>query len=446
VSSSRRVSFHTLGCRLNRAETALLAEGFRRRGYTVAPHGSEVEVAVLNTCSVTDRADARCRNEIRRIRRRSPEAVVCAVGCYSQAEPETVGALPGVDLVVGTDRKYALASLVEEFLRAACEGTPPAGPDFHVSRRPDNGGFEHEGPGYYPEATRANVKIQDGCDFCCSFCILPRVRGRARSRPYDAILAEGRELAARGHRELVVTGVNIGTWGEGGRTVGDVARGLSEIPDVRRVRISSIEPSTVPEDLLAWMESCEKACRHLHLPLQSADDGVLAAMRRVYSAADVARFVEGALERMPDLGVGTDVIVGFPGETEEAFERTYRFVEATPFTNVHVFSYSDRRRTVAERLEPKVPARGVKERSRRMRDLARRKKGEFYARQIGREAEVLFETVDEDGLRKGWTGSYVRVAVEPDLAAENEIVRMALDEVSGDCCRGRIVETATGTR
>lgn len=443
MSGARRVSFHTLGCRLNQAETALMAEGFRRKGYAIAEHGTEVDVAVINTCSVTDRADARCRNEIRKILRRSPRALVCAVGCYAQAETEAVGSILGVDLVVGTDRKSRLADLVEARLEAGCEGTVAPGPEFHVSRRPDNGRFDYPGPGFYPDATRANVKIQDGCDFCCAFCILPRVRGRARSRPLEEVVAEGRALAERGHRELVVTGVNVGTYAFEGRTIADVAGRLAEIPGVARLRISSIEPSTVPDDLLAWMAGCEKACRHLHLPLQSGDDAVLAAMRRVYRIEAYARFVERALDRVPGLAVGTDVIVGYPGETAEAFERTARFVEATPFSNVHVFTHSDRPRTVAAQLAPKVPAAEREARSTAMRAIARRKKRAFLEDHLGREVEVLFETVDGDGLRKGWTGTYLRVAVAPEAAAENEIARVAITGIEDGFCRGRIVPSPT---
>ncbi len=424
---ARRVSFYTLGCRLNQAETALVAEGFRKSGYSVHGHGEPVDVAVINTCSVTERADARCRNEIRKIRRRSPEAVVCAVGCYAQAEPGKVSGIPGVDLVVGTDRKYGLVGLVDDYLRAPCEG-----PRVEVSARPDNGAFDHAGAGYYPRTTRANLKIQDGCDFCCAFCILPRVRGRARSRTLDEIVTEARELAERGHREIVVTGVNVGTYAADGHSIARVLDEVTAIDGVRRVRVSSIEPTTVPDAVIDWMATSEKACRHLHLPLQSGDDRILSAMRRVYTTAEYASFVEKAVERMPDLGLGTDVIVGFPGETDEMFENTVRFVESMPYTYMHVFSYSDRPRTVADRLGEKVHSRTIKERSGRLREIAARKRAAWLESLVDTEVEVLFETVDSDGLRKGLTGSYARVGIEPGAAIENEICRVRVAEVRGD--------------
>lgn len=442
MTASRRVSFLTLGCRLNQAETALMAEGFRRDGYEVVEHGEATEVAVIHTCSVTERADARARNEIRKIMKRSPDAMVCAVGCYAQAEPGKVAAIPGVDLVVGTDRKYRLAELVAEAERAACEAphldvdaaASASVPRVEVASRPDNGAFDYAGAGHYPHTTRANVKIQDGCDFCCAFCILPRVRGKARSRRFGDILAEGAELVRRGHRELVVTGVNVGTYAFEGASVADVARELAGIDEGIRVRVSSIEPTTVPDDLLAWMAESPQACRHLHLPLQSADDAILERMRRVYTFADYASFVERAVARVAHLGLGTDVVVGFPGETDAAFEATLRAVEALPFAYVHVFPYSDRPKTVADRLGDKVHSRTIKERAERLRTVAAAKRDAFLAGLVGRTERVLFETVDRDGLRKGLTGSYARVGIDPEAAAENDWVFV---RITGVDHRGR---------
>ncbi|MBD3297547.1 MAG: radical SAM protein, partial [candidate division Zixibacteria bacterium] len=377
MSRRRRVSFYTLGCRLNQAETALMAESFRQQGYDISEHGSPVDVAVINTCSVTERADARCRNEIRKIRRRSPDAVVCAVGCYAQADTDTVAAIMGVSLVVGTDKKYGLADLVQSYNQRICHSERSEesafepvdtagdkkqilrsaqediytdvtnGPEIHVSKRPDTGGFEYPAAGYYADLTRANIKIQDGCDFCCAFCLLPRVRGDARSRRLGDIVAEGYELARRGHKELIIAGVNIGTYAFEGFTIADVARSLSDIPGVERVRVSSIEPTTVNDDLLEWMATSPKACRHLHLPLQSGDDSVLKGMKRVYTTSDYAQFVDKAMRMMPDVGLGTDVIVGFPGEGEREFANSMRFVEEMPFSYLHIFSYSERPKTAA---------------------------------------------------------------------------------------------------
>jgi threonylcarbamoyladenosine tRNA methylthiotransferase MtaB len=428
--TARKVSFYTLGCRLNQAETALMAESFRQRGYAVAEHGAPVEVAVINTCSVTERADARCRQEIRKIRRRSPDAIVCAVGCYAQADTRTVAAIMGLDFVVGTDKKYAIADMVEGHTRRPL-------PVVDVSPRPDTGEFDYPMAGYYPHQTRATVKIQDGCDFCCAFCLLPRVRGAARSRPMADIIAEGHELARRGHKELVISGVNIGTYADADHTITDIARALSDTPGIERVRVSSIEPSTVGEELLRWMATSPKACHHLHLPLQSGDDAVLDRMKRVYTTAEYARFVETAKRLMPDLGLGTDVMVGFPGENESEFVNSLEFIEEMPFSYLHVFSYSQRPRTPAAYYDDKNDGKVIRERSDIMHELAVKKKQVFFDEHIGREVEVLFETVDDDGWRKGFTGSYLKVAADPNAVPLNEISSVAIHDRTHDFCLAR---------
>ena len=429
VSRPRRVSFYTLGCRLNQAETAMIAERFRIRGYTVAEHGDPVDVAVIHTCSVTEHADARCRQEIRKVRRRNPSAMVCAVGCYVQAEPEVVAAIDSVDLIVGNDRKYELASLVDEWR----VGT--AGRSF-VSQHPDTGDFDYPMAGYYPHQTRANIKVQDGCDFCCAFCILPRIRGEARSRRLGDIIAEGHELARRGHKELVVTGVNVGTYQFEEFTIADIAWRLSDIPGVDRIRISSIEPTTVSDQLLEWMATSPKACRHLHLPLQSGDDETLAKMKRVYTTSGYARLVERAKTLMPDLGLGTDIMVGFPGETDRQFENSHRFVEDLPFSYLHVFPYSDRPKTAANYHAAKCHAKAIRGRAGAMQELAARKKREFFEQQVGNTVEVLFESVDGDGLRKGFTGSYLRVGIAGGDVKENTLSSVLITSVADDFCHG----------
>lgn len=445
----RSVSFYTLGCRLNQAETAMIAERFRAGGYRLAEHGEPVDVAVIHTCSVTEHADARCRQEIRKVRRRNPDAVVCAIGCYAQAEPEAVAAIETVDLIVGNDRKYDLVKLVQEFWRGEVAGEPNgvssgastnriAGDHrraVYVSRRP--GAEEVDSPmvGYYPHQTRANIKIQDGCDFCCAFCILPRIRGEARSRRLGDIIAEGHELARRGHKELVITGVNVGTYRFEEFTIADVARQLSGIPGVERVRISSIEPSTVSDALLDWMANSPKACRHLHLPLQSGDDEILARMKRVYTTAEYARFIERAKTMMPDIGLGTDIMAGFPGESDRQFENSLRFVEEMPFSYLHVFSYSDRPKTAADYFGDKCAPPVIQERSARFHEAAAGKKQQFFNRHIGRTVDVLFESVDSDGLRKGFTGNYLRVGISPEFGDENQLIPVKIEEAGSDFCK-----------
>lgn len=423
----RSVSFYTLGCRLNQAETALIAERFRVQGYEIIEHGNPVDVAVIHTCSVTEHADARCRQEIRKVRRKNPAAVVCAVGCYVQAEPDAVAAIESVDLIVGNERKYELASILDDWTRGGADRVT-------VSRRFEEDSLDFPMVGYYPHQTRANIKIQDGCDFCCAFCILPRIRGEARSRRLGDIIAEGHELARRGHKELVITGVNVGTYRFEQYSIADVAWQLSEIPGVERIRISSIEPSTVSDELLEWMATSPKACRHLHLPLQSGDDAILAQMKRVYTTAEYACFVEKVKSMMPDLGLGTDIMVGFPGETGRHFENSRRFVEQMPFSYLHVFSYSDRPKTTANYLDAKCHPSVVRERSAILHELAGEKKHKFFRQHVGQTVDVLFEDVDSDGLRKGFTGNYVRVGTPRECAGENQMSVVRIDKVLEDFC------------
>lgn len=297
--------------------------------------------------------------------------------------------------------------------------------------------------GYYPHQTRANIKIQDGCDFRCSFCILPRIRGDARSRHIEDILAEGRELVRRGHKELVITGVNVGTYECDGSSISDVAWRLSEIAGIERLRISSIEPSTVSDELLEWMATSPKACRHLHLPLQSGDDYVLRRMKRVYTTAEYARFVERAKLLMPDLGLGTDIMVGFPGETNTHFENSRRFIADMPFSYLHVFSYSDRPKTAANFYENKCHQSVIRERAAMLHDLAEEKKRAFYDEHVGRTVEVLFEGSEVGEIQKGFTRSYVSVGVIDPRVQKNQLSSVTIDNSGVDLCYGHIVATIT---
>ncbi len=426
-----RISFYTLGCRLNHAETAQIAQKFRRDGYAIVAHGDATDVAVIHTCSVTERADQRCRQEIRKIHRSSPDALVCAVGCYAQSEPETVRKILGVDLVVGNDRKYGLSRLVSEYQQAA-------EPEVHVSNRLDFAEINVPEEGDYNE-TRANLKIQDGCDFHCAFCLLPRIRGGPRSRPFREILDAGMRLVEKGHREIVVTGVNIGLYRDGSSTLADVARSLSDLPGLDRLRISSIEPSTISEDLLQWMETHPRACQHLHVPLQSGSDSILSDMRRLYTVSDYTRFIEHAKERMPGLGLGTDVIVGFPGETDEDFEKTQEALLGLPFTYLHVFSYSDRLKTPALGFSEKVHSKVIKSRSLSLRELSSRMRRVALEEAQGENHEVLFETVDDGGLRKGWTRSYLQVGVPASEVEENELAVVQLSSTGNGLAHGRVM-------
>lgn len=415
MNNGKRVSLFTLGCRLNQAETALIADSFRERGYAIVPFGAPAEVSVINTCSVTARADAHCRNAIRRARKVSPEGVVAAVGCYAQSETEAVKAVLGVDYIVGTDRKLQIAEIIDR-------DSHPATQEIIIQRTHTDEPLNFEAVGYYPESTRANIKIQDGCDFNCAFCILPRVRGRGRSRRMGDIIDEATKLAERGHKELVLAGVSIGSYAAEDCRLVDVAKNIEQIDAVKRVRLSSIEPSTIDDNLLRWMAESPKACRHLHIPVQSGDDHILKAMRREYTLAEFKRLIDRATELMPDIGLGTDIIVGFPGEGEAEFRNTVRLVEELPFSYLHVFSYSDRPKTTGMKLPGKNNPETIKNHSDFMHEIGEQKKRIFAEKHIGRQVEVLVERRDENGLWNGFTSQYLKVYFAAEDELQNQIV------------------------
>ncbi len=429
-----RASFYTLGCRLNQTETAVLAGAFKAKGYSMVEWGEPTDLAVVNTCSVTEHAEARCRNVIRQALRRSPQAFVVVTGCYAQVGLEALRKIPGVDMIVGTEYKMKFPAFIDR---------PRKLPDPVVlhSQLIDDADFEVDGTGEYT-TTRANLKVQDGCDFFCSFCIIPFTRGRERSRKVDDVLREARELVARGHRELVLTGVNIGRYQAEGHSFHDLVRRLEDVDGLRRIRITSIEPTTIEPALVDYMARSDKLCHYFHVPMQSGDDSVLNGMNRRYSVEGYREFVEDVARRVPEVGLGTDLIVGFPGETEESFDRTEKLLEELPLSYFHVFSYSKRYGTRAAREDGHVAPEVIKERSRRLRTLSRRKRRAFAERYIGRPVEVLFEQQDENGLWTGLTDNYLRISVVSSRPLRNTFADVVLQEVTDDIALGVLADAA----
>ena len=401
-----KASLHSIGCRLNQAETALLTARLKQDGYQVVEFGQPTDLLVLNTCSVTDRAEKDCRYLVRRTLRNSPHAFVAVTGCYAQTGAQALARVPGIDLIVGNQYKQHLP----ELLPAMRNLTKQPAPQVLHTRTIDRDDFVLPGVADYTSA-RANLKIQDGCSFMCSFCIIPFSRGHERSRRPDDILREAEALAARGHRELVLTGVNLGRYHCEGLTVLDVIRRLEQLPTVERIRLSSIEPTTIPLELLDHMAASTKLCPYLHIPLQSGDDVILKSMHRRYSVAEYRSFIHEAVTRVPDLALGTDIMVGFPGEDEAAFANTLAAARELPFAYFHVFSYSKRPGTAAARMRAQVPSKAVTTRSRRLSQLSREKRLAFYQRYSGRTLSVLFEEKNRDGWCTGLTGNYIRVGV-----------------------------------
>ncbi|TLY36785.1 MAG: tRNA (N(6)-L-threonylcarbamoyladenosine(37)-C(2))-methylthiotransferase MtaB [Nitrospirae bacterium] len=433
-----QASLHTIGCRLNQAETAVLADQLRTRGYDLVEFGQPADLVVLNTCSVTDTAEADCRHLIRKIRRTSPDAFLAVTGCYAQTGAEALRKLKDIDLIVGAQHKMQLPQYLTALKRR------PA-PELLHTRTIGRDAFTMEGIGEYQE-TRANLKVQDGCNFMCSFCIIPFSRGHERSRSMDDILREAEGLVSRGHREVVLTGVNVGRYEFKGRTLADVVRSLEPVGGLDRIRISSIEPTTITDELLELMAGPSKLCPYLHVPLQSGDDNVLKAMNRRYRSREYVQFIEKTVAKIPDLCLGTDLMVGFPGESNEAFAKTRALGADLPFAYFHVFPYSSRAGTAAPKLPGAVSAKTIKTRARELCELSRAKRLHFYHRFVGSAVSVLFEARNTQGLFTGLTGNYIRVGVTSDEDLSNQIRIVRVHGVMDGLALGTAVSGASALR
>jgi len=432
----QRASVHTLGCRLNQSESALLVERLEAEGYAIVPFGEPADLGIINTCTVTGEADAKSRQLVRSFIRKNPGAYTAVIGCYSQMGYKALADIEGVDLIVGNQEKLN----VLDYMAAGKNEAP-----LIVRDRIERDDFTMEIVGRAPVTRRANLKIQDGCDFMCSFCIIPFARGRARSRAMDNLLDDARQLLERGAKEFVLTGVNVGTYAYDGMTIVDAVDRLSELDRVQRIRISSIEPTTIPEALFARMAgAAHPLVPYLHIPLQSGSNRVLGLMKRRYTREDFLTFIEAASAAVPGLCIGTDVLVGSPGESDEDFMETFRLVEESPIAYAHVFKYSERKGTPASRFSKRVDPRAMSRRSAAIRRLSDAKRRAFYETHLGQAVEVLFEH-QENGYWAGYTGNYIRVAIRSHEWLENELRVVQLTELKGDFAFGALAETAAST-
>ncbi|MBF0196303.1 MAG: tRNA (N(6)-L-threonylcarbamoyladenosine(37)-C(2))-methylthiotransferase MtaB [Planctomycetes bacterium] len=421
-----KVNFHTLGCRLNQSESAILAQSFIDSGYDLTDDKSPSDVCVINTCTVTSVSDSKCRNSIRKLIRKNPQARIAVIGCYAEAGFEEISSIEGVDLVIGNEEKLNLLKyLPEEKLEK---------PRL-VKDKISKDSFSIDTIGQATGRTRASLKIQDGCDFICSFCIIPRVRGRARGRDFDNLLVEAKELVERGYKELVLTGVNIGTYEVGGKNIEHVLDALSELY-IPRIRISSIEPTTITEGVLDRMADPNHNCvPYLHLPMQSGSDRVLKAMRRHYSKAEYISFLYHAYDKVPGLSVGTDVILGTPDETEEDFQETLNFIKEHPIDYAHAFTYSEREGTT-DYPKKHIPMGERKQRTDLIRNMSYQKQMEFGARHLGQTVSVLVEE-KSNGYWQGHTENFMLVKFKSRSKLENQIVEVALEEPCGEWVLGK---------
>lgn len=423
-----RVSLHTLGCKLNFAETSALGAQFLRRGFEIVEFGEPADVCVINTCSVTERADRECRQVIRKALRTSPAPYVVVTGCYAQLEPEEIASMPGVDLVIGSKEKFDLFAHADDFRKHSCVRVCVS----------DIETVDNFGPAYSTttaDRTRAFLKVQDGCDYTCSFCTIPLARGASRSQPIDATVAQARMLVSEGFKEIVLTGVNVGDFGrKSGTSLLALLKELVRVEGLARIRISSIEPNLLTDDIIDFVASSDIMCHHFHIPLQSGSDEILGAMRRRYRTGLYEQRIHRVKEAMPDCGIGVDVIVGFPGETERHYEEAYMFLNSLPVSYLHVFTYSERPNTPAtvygNVVEPKVRFK----RNEMLRILSAKKRHAFSSSMVGRTERVLFEGDIKSGARFGFTSHYIRVGAPADTVGENEIVPVRITGVTDGVC------------
>ena len=424
----KRVSFHTLGCKLNFSESSTLAREFERGGYERVEPSEPTDVAVINSCSVTEHADKKCRNIIRKIHRRNPNAIIAVTGCYAQLKPEAIAAIEGVDIVLSNNDKGDLYKRVVELKERGKAEVYSCSVE-NLTRF-----FAAYSSG---DRTRSFLKVQDGCDYKCAYCTIHYARGSSRNIPIADIVAEAKEIAAAGQKEIVITGINTGDFG---RTTGerfiDLLRELDGVDGIERYRISSIEPNLITDEIIEFCAQSPKFVPHFHIPLQSGSTRILGLMRRRYTAERYRERIAKIRELMPDSFLGVDVIVGFPGEGEEEFMETYRLLEEVGASFLHIFPFSERPGTPAVDMPNKVQARISTERVSRLEELSAKLNRAFTERFIGTEREVLFESTNHDGLMYGYTDNYLRVSAPFNEAAVNNICRVRLDSIdaNGDVC------------
>jgi len=413
----KKVAFYTLGCKLNFSETSSIGRIFKDAGYETTPFNSAADVYVINTCSVTDHADRKCRKVVKEALKHSPNAYITIVGCYAQLKPKEISEIPGVDMVLGAAEKFNIIEHIDDLTKnekAIVHNAPIDETNQFVSA------FS------IGDRTRTFLKVQDGCDYSCTFCTIPLARGASRSGKIEDIVLQAEEIAASGVKEIVLTGVNIGDYGvrDGKRQdrFVDLVKALDEVEGIDRIRISSIEPNLLTNEIIEFVAQSKRFVPHFHMPLQSGNNKVLAQMRRRYKRELYAERVAKIKSLMPNCCIGVDVIVGFPGETREDFIDTYNFLNEMDISYLHVFTYSERENTIAAQMEGAVPGAQRSDRSKMLHILSEKKRRAFYESQLGSIDEVLFEGDIKDGFMHGFSKNYVKVRTPYDPLLVNEVV------------------------
>jgi len=420
----KKVAFYTLGCKLNFSETSTIARNFEDEGFARVDFKDTPDVFVINTCSVTDNADKKCRGVVRRALRVNPDAFVVMIGCYAQLKPTEIGEIPGVDLVLGANEKFNILDHIDslekreeaEVEAVKIKETKDFVPSFSMGDR-----------------TRSFLKVQDGCNYFCTFCTIPLARGKSRNASIEKTLIEAEKIAKTDIREVVLTGVNIGDFGQGGEeNFYQLVQALDDVKGIDRFRISSIEPNLLSNEIITFVSQSKRFVPHFHIPLQSGSNTLLKAMRRKYLRELYAERVSAIHAQMPNACIGVDVIVGFPGESKDEFMKTVDFVKDLNVAYLHVFTYSERANTTAKKMADAVPVNTRRERSRQLQILSDKKKRAFYESQIGNEHIALFESENHNGFLHGFTENYVKVKVPFDPALINQTVKVSLENIDND--------------
>jgi threonylcarbamoyladenosine tRNA methylthiotransferase MtaB len=421
----KKVAFYTLGCKLNYSETSTIARSFEEKGYKKVDFTDTPDIFIINTCSVTENADKKCHKIVREARAISPNAYVTIIGCYAQLKPKEISEIPGVDAVLGAAEKFRLVELLDGFVRQ---------PEAQVFASDIEAANKFNTSYSINDRTRTFLKVQDGCDYSCSFCTIPLARGSSRSDSIENIVKTAKEIAATDVKEIVLTGVNTGDFGlQDGKRVErfiDLIKALDEVEGIDRIRISSIEPNLLTDEIIEFVSSSKRFVPHFHIPLQSGSNKILKSMRRRYQRELYVDRVNKIKTLMPHCCIGVDVIVGFPGETREDFLETYNFLNELDISYLHVFTYSERENTLAAELPDSVPGSHRADRSKMLHSLSDKKRRKFYEENLNTEGVVLFENDIEDGMMHGFTNNYIRVTAKYDPILINELKRVRLSTIN----------------
>lgn len=422
----QKVTFHTLGCKLNFAETSSIGKQFIEHEFLEVPNEERADVIVVNTCSVTERADQKARQLVRHLQKVSPEAFVIVTGCYAQLDPDQIAEIDGVDLVLGSNEKFKIFDYINSFEKTGAT-------QIFTSPIED----VHEFGGAYSlevgDRTRVFLKVQDGCDYSCTYCTIPMARGVSRYPSIDFVVNQAREIAEKGIKEIVLSGVNVGDFGKkDGSSLFELVKQLDKIDGIERFRISSIEPNLLTDEIIDFIGGSNKFCHHFHIPMQSGSDTILRRMKRRYLTKDYLTRIEKVKSVLPDAGIGADVIVGFPGETDLLFDETANFISDLPLTYLHVFTYSEREKTEAIEMDGFVQNHLRKKRNAHLRIISRKKEHAFMESLIGKELSVLIEGDVKNGMNFGYTGNYARVGVLNSGELENTIQSVKITGFTND--------------